>query len=52
MHGAHPVLAGEGGMVLMSQTSYEALPMAQLKSFGLLMNMGDYVFCKVSSETC
>ncbi|KAJ9532988.1 hypothetical protein QJQ45_018070, partial [Haematococcus lacustris] len=40
---------GQGGMVLLSQAAFEQLPVAKLASFGMLLNMGDYVFTKDES---
>ncbi|KAJ9514245.1 hypothetical protein QJQ45_012245 [Haematococcus lacustris] len=40
---------GQGGMVLLSQAAFEQLPVSKLASFGLLLNMGDYVFTKDES---
>lgn len=37
---------GHGGMVLLSQAAFEQLPLHQLASFGLLLNMGDHLFTK------
>ncbi|KAJ9532991.1 hypothetical protein QJQ45_018077 [Haematococcus lacustris] len=40
---------GQGGMVLLSQSAFEQLPVSKLASFGMLLNMGDYVFTKDES---
>ncbi|KAL6753208.1 hypothetical protein V8C86DRAFT_3019502 [Haematococcus lacustris] len=40
---------GQGGMVLLSQAAFEQLPVSKLASFGMLLNMGDYVFTKDES---